>query len=122
LFGDVEPLLQSLKIIRTEPGAADRPATIDVAEVQRLLESSNRLADRSVSLLQELHTLSGEGKGLMSGLGSPVDRTLRRWLIYLVLLGGLWAAFFWSGYYIAKRAVAHDQSARSTTPERDDKK
>jgi len=109
-FGDVEPLLQSLKIIRTEPGAVDRPATIDLVEVQRLLDSSNRLAERSGYVVQELRGLTASQKGLMTAANSPVDQMVRRWLTYLVLLGALWATFFWGGYYIAKRAVAHSDS------------
>jgi hypothetical protein len=29
-----------------------------------------------------------------------------------MLLGAAWAAFFWGGYYIAKKAVAHGSQAK----------
>jgi hypothetical protein len=94
------------------PSASD--ARLSSAPVEGDLRGSQ------ISRVRELRTLSADQNGLMSGVGSPLDRTLRRWLGYLVLLGVLWAAFFWSGYYIAKRAVAHADSGPSM-PERDDK-
>jgi hypothetical protein len=73
-----------------------------------------------ISRVHELRTVPADRNGLITSLSSPLDHALRRWLGYLGLLGVLWAAFFWSGYYIAKRAVAHADSAPSTR-ERDDK-
>jgi hypothetical protein len=32
-----------------------------------------------------------------------VDQTVRRWLLYLLIVGLGWALFFWSGYYLVKR-------------------
>jgi hypothetical protein len=36
-----------------------------------------------------------------------VDRTVRRWALYLLMVGLGWALFFWSGYYVVKRLSAH---------------
>jgi hypothetical protein len=113
LFDALEPLLRSLQIIRPEGEEAKLAPTIELAKVEKLLDTSNQLTDRSLALTREVRTLvdSGDAVHAANQLGARADSLMRRWLGYLVLLGAAWAVFFWGGYYIAKRAVAHGSHA-----------
>jgi hypothetical protein len=113
LFETLEPLLRSLQIIRPEGEDAKLPPTIELSKVERLLDTSNQLTDRSLALTREVRSLvdSDNATHAANQLSARADTLMRKWLGYLVLLGAAWAVFFWGGYYIAKRAVAHGAQA-----------
>jgi hypothetical protein len=112
LYDRIEPLLLSLKVIEGDP---ERPPTVTWAQVREVLESSNRLTDRSLSLAQEVHWLvERDAAGAAKEVSAGVDRIMRRAVGYLLLLGAAWSLFFWGGYFLAKRAVAHPPGTGST--------
>jgi hypothetical protein len=109
LFETLEPLLRSLQIIRPHGEEAKLPPTIEASKFERLLDTSNQLADRSLVLTREVRSLvdSESAAHAANQLSARADVLMRKWLGYLVALGAAWALFFWGGYYLAKRAVAH---------------
>ncbi len=116
LFDALEPLLRSLQIIRPEGEEANLPPTIELSKVERLVDTSNQLTDRSLALTREVRTLvdSENLAHASSQLGARADLLMRRWLGYLVALGAAWALFFWGGYYLAKRGIVHASIASKT--------
>lgn len=107
LYREVEPLLQALHMVATSGASVLPDPAIDVAEARELLDSSNRLAERTLRVVSELRLLSDTASG--GGpreIVSQLEGLLRRSLLYLLVLGVGWSACFWGGYYFAKRALA----------------
>jgi hypothetical protein len=42
------------------------------------------------------------------------DRVVRRWIVYLMVLGVVWSGTFWGGYYLAKCSGASQDSGTRT--------
>jgi hypothetical protein len=100
----MEPLLARL------PPQDELRATLDSANrlterTQDVVGAAGRLAERTQTILEELRTLvpKGEVAPTLTALETRVDRLVRRWVFYLVLLGAAWSVFFWGGYYVFKR-------------------
>jgi hypothetical protein len=107
LYEAVEPLLHSLKLIEGDGADPNRAPTVTWAQVHEVLESSNRLTDRSLALAQEVHWLAEHDSTVAAQrVEAGIVRMLRRSLVYLVVLGAAWSVFFWGGYFLAKRAIA----------------
>jgi hypothetical protein len=71
------------------------------------LQSANRLADRSLLLMREARgSLPSDPERSLAAIEQRVDSVLRRWVVYLLIVGFGWAAFFWTGYAIVKRLTS----------------
>ena len=123
---EVRPILADLMDLTSSAGAAAHEGRMLMAatdpQLQRLtqadgrelvlgmnstLESANRLADRSLLLIREMRgSVPSDPERSIAALEARVDTVLRRWVIYLVIIGFAWAVFFWSGYAIVKRFTA----------------
>jgi hypothetical protein len=113
----LEPLLRSLQIIRPEGEQEKLPPTLELAKVERLVDSSNQLTDHSLALTREVRSLvdSENVAQTVSLIGARADSLVRRWIGYLVALGAAWMLLYWGGYYIVKRGIAFG-SPPSKTP------
>jgi hypothetical protein len=70
----------------------------------QLLESANRLTETSLSLVRELRgALPGDPARTLAAIQERADRVLRRWMLYGLIVGCAWAAFFWCAYFIVRR-------------------
>jgi len=93
-------LLSSLK---TATAAADQAVL--------LAERALFLAHRVPFLLRlqarvGMHEIVGDTVAQLKSEGGVLDRVdgmVRRWLVYLLLIGAAWAVIFWGGYYIVRR-------------------
>jgi hypothetical protein len=123
LMGDISKLIESSEaalrqgnaLAQTlEPliGYATAPETLEGGRVTtRLndtLDASNRLADKTLTILGELQRLTTQataaaGKDPLTAATDRADALVRRWIGYLIVLGAAWALFFWGGYYVVKR-------------------
>lgn len=71
------------------------------------LESATRLADRSLLLMREMRgSLPNDPERSIAEVEARVDGVLRRWVVYLLIVGFAWSVFFWSGYAVVKRLSA----------------
>ncbi len=71
------------------------------------LDSANRLAERSLYLVREMRgSLPSDPEQTLSSLEQRADAALRRWIVYLLILGFAWSLFFWSGYVLVKRLTS----------------
>jgi hypothetical protein len=71
------------------------------------LQSANRLADRSLLLMREARgSLPSDPERSLAQIEQRVDSVLRRWVVYLLIVGFGWAVFFWSGYAVVKRLTS----------------
>lgn len=103
LCGAVEPMLRALN--RHGTGSTKWPSLHAASgRAQQLLDACNRLLDRC------LRIATGAGpsaqrtiEGAFQGSRWLLDATLRRCIVYLSLLGAVWAICFWGGYYLAKQ-------------------
>jgi len=95
LAGRFEPLLAP------RPGPTGAPIT----GIEAVLTSSNELTARTLTLLRETRGMlpSGQRDDPWQAVQTQLDRTVRRWLAYLALVGIVWATFFWAGYYLVRR-------------------
>lgn len=77
------------------------------ATLLETLARVDRISERSVLLLQELRrTLPGDPDRAITEVEQRVDGLVRRWMLYLLLLGAGWSGLFWGGYYLVKRRTA----------------
>lgn len=76
-----------------------------VPTLERVLGAANELTERSRLLLQEVRALAPEKQPPAVAVSRGVDKLVRRWLIYIGLLGALLILLFWGGYIVAKRAT-----------------
>jgi hypothetical protein len=124
---EVRPMLTQLVELTDRAGAAAHEGRMLVAaadpQLERLtdaknrdlilgmngtLESANRLADRSLLLMREMRgALPNDPERSMAAIEARVDGMLRRWVVYLLIIGFAWAVFFWSGYAVVKRLTSH---------------
>jgi hypothetical protein len=90
-----EPLLTP----RVGPGG--EPTT----GLEAVLARSNDLSQRTLAVLKETRGLMPTGAHDQRWLlmQAQLDRTVRRWMAYLALVGAVWAVFFWGGYYLVRR-------------------
>ena len=71
------------------------------------LQSANRLADRSLLLMREARgSLPSDPERSLAQIEQRVDSVLRRWVVYLLIVGFGWAVFFWAGYAVVKRLTS----------------
>ena len=73
------------------------------------LEIAIELAEKSRALTAEIRESSDAAARGMDRLTVDVNRVVGRLAFYLSLVGALWAAFFWDGYYFVKHALARKQ-------------
>ncbi len=80
-----------------------------VTALERVLEQSSALSERSLLLLEEVRSMvpaQGAKKDAgYAGLASALERGVRRVFWYLVLLGVVWTTLFWGGYYLVRRRM-----------------
>ncbi|HEY8945407.1 MAG TPA: hypothetical protein VIM73_14150 [Polyangiaceae bacterium] len=78
-----------------------------VGELKETLETSHRLADKSLAMLRELRALAPEDpERALTRLEARADRWMRRLMLHLAGLGGALIVLFWGGYYVVRRASA----------------
>lgn len=105
LMRSVQPLL--------EVATDEKPHT----GLERVLESANRLTDKSLKLLDEARPLlPKEPDAAVAGATSALDGLVRRWLLIAALFGSGLIILFWGGYVVAKRFTA-DHGSRPSPPE-----
>jgi hypothetical protein len=120
-------LAQSLDTLakRFEPllSARTGPSGETTTGLEAVLGSSNELTERALGLLQEARVImpSGPDDERWQGVQSQLDRTARRWMAYLALVGIVWATFLWGGYYLVRRHAgpAPRRPPRGRTPRND---
>jgi hypothetical protein len=123
---DVRPVLADLVELTSNAGAAAHEGRMLMAatdpQLERLteadgrelvlgmnatLQSANRLADRSLLLMREARgSLPSDPERSLAQIEQRVDSVLRRWVVYLLIVGFGWAVFFWSGYAVVKRLTS----------------
>ena len=129
LFGqvpEVRPMLADLLELTDRAGAAAHEGRMLVAaadpQLDRLteaeyrelvlgmnstLESANRLTDRSLLLVREMRgALPNDPERSIAAIEERVDGVLRRWVVYLLIVGFAWSVFFWGGYAVVKRVTS----------------
>ena len=71
------------------------------------LDSANRLTESSLRLVREMRgSLPSDPEQTLGALEQRADSVLRRWIVYLLILGFAWSLFFWSGYVLVKRLTS----------------
>jgi hypothetical protein len=69
-----------------------------------LLTSSSQLVTQLTTLLHETRgSLPADLSKTVDAVDQRLDRTIRRWGLYLLILGLAWAGFFWVGSFLVKR-------------------
>ena len=69
-----------------------------------LLTSSSQLVTQLTTLVRETRgSLPADLSKTVDAVDQRLDRTIRRWGLYLVVLGLAWAGFFWVGSFLVKR-------------------
>ncbi|HET6338951.1 MAG TPA: hypothetical protein VFG30_37285 [Polyangiales bacterium] len=82
-----------------------KSATQKADQAMLLAERALFLSHRLPFLLR-LHVRLCVPETLTDSLRTLQDGVLRRWFVYVFLLGASWALVFWCGYYFAHQAVA----------------
>jgi hypothetical protein len=106
---EAQLLAQSLDTLATrfEPLLSPRTdASGDTTTgLEAVLGSSNELTARTLGVLQEARVLmpSGPDDERWQFMHAQLDRTARRWMAYLALVGIVWTTFLWGGYYLVRR-------------------
>lgn len=120
-----EPMVQQLPALAENSGRAAHEARLLVQNVQPLIPSAaaaekitdtinrtNALTVNTRQMLQELNALvPADPNATVATAKRGVDETLRKGLLYLVLLGAAWSVLWWGGYFIAKRGLARYRNA-----------
>jgi hypothetical protein len=119
---EAQLLAESLDTLakRFEPLLSPRtgPLGETTTGLEAVLGSSNELSERTLGVLQEARVLlpSGPDDERWLLMQSQLDRTARRWMGYLALVGIVWATFLWGGYYLVRRHA--DPTPRRRPPRR----
>ena len=101
LLRESRTTLEALKPLLGDQGVG---ATID---------STNRLADKGLELVQEVKGLKPtDHPVLAASVGTDFDRLVRRMVAYLALLGAVSSGIFWGAYYLVKRLLPEINGAR----------
>jgi hypothetical protein len=102
LLAAVEPLIE--RFAPADGGARGAADVEKVSGVTDALEAANQLTEHSLELVRELRTaMPDDPERTVAAIERRVDRNVRRWVGYALLIGLGWAVFFWSGYVVAKR-------------------
>jgi hypothetical protein len=89
----------------TQPSAQAGNTTLN-----HTLDRSNQLVDKTLLLLDRTEKLTAGSREPLRVAAEQADRLVRRWIVYLIVLGAAWSIFFWGGYYLVKRrAASHPQ-------------
>lgn len=84
---------------RQDAGTAEHDRTLG-----GLLTSSSQLVTQLTTLLHETRgSLPADLSKTVDAVDQRLDRTIRRWGLYLLILGLAWAGFFWVGSFLVKR-------------------
>ena len=106
---EAQLLAQSLDtlVTRFEPllSARKGPSGETTTGLEAVLGSTNQLSERTLGVLKEARVLmpSGPDDERWLFVQSELDRTARRWMAYLALVGIVWTTFLWGGYYLVRR-------------------
>lgn len=81
-------------------------------ELQETIHAADHVTEKADALLRDIRALvPANPQGTVTAVTLAADQLVRRWAIYLALIGAVWSVMFWGGYYAVKRLTA----ARSHT-------
>lgn len=84
------------------------------AELQTTIGAARLLTEQTGALIGQARALLPAKPGeILPSVTAAADRTVRRWALYLVLIGAAWSLFFWGGYYVFKRLTTESGRAAS---------
>jgi hypothetical protein len=73
------------------------------ARLTHAIDTSDQLADKALTLLDRGEKLAASSQHSLRLATEHIDRWVRRWVVYLIILGAAWSLFLWGGYYLVKR-------------------
>jgi hypothetical protein len=102
LLAAAQPLID--RFAPADRGARGAGDVERVSGMTDTLDSAKQLTEHSLELVRELRTaMPDDPERTVAVIEQRVDRNVRRWVGYALLVGFGWAVFFWSGYVVAKR-------------------
>lgn len=105
---EARKLVDTLRpMLEAQGGREDTGARID-----HLLSAANRLADKSLLLLDDVQALAPEGESPIAVMGRGADGLMRRGVTYAAIAGVVLIVLFWSGYIVAKRVTGVERPAQ----------
>jgi hypothetical protein len=124
---DPDPVIRDLTALTSQSSALLRESQATIEALKPLLgdqgvgatiDSTNRLADKSLELVHEVKALKpADSPVLVTSVGSDFDRLVRRLVAYLALLVAVSSGIFWGAYYLVKRLLPVVTEARRSGSE-----
>ncbi|HEY6878147.1 MAG TPA: hypothetical protein VI299_09005 [Polyangiales bacterium] len=91
----------------TEPLLVTRVADDGDAStgIEQLVASTHALSESAGHTIAQARLLAQAAGVLTEGEGERLDRLLRKWTLYAVVLSVLFSGVFWSGYFVVSRLL-----------------
>jgi hypothetical protein len=101
-----EAVRQTRKLVEE---AANVPTAGQVSRLDHTVEATNKLVTNTTALIGEVRSTSTKGpESVIGRTAELVDGTMRRALVYLVILSIVW----WTGFVVAKRLARERRNSR----------